>query len=126
MSRIRGKNTTPERVVRSELHSRGFRFRIHRKDLPGSPDIVLSKYRTVIFVHGCYWHRHEGCKYATTPKSNVEFWLNKFNENTQRDSRNQKALKDLGWKVLIVWECEISKTGFFDNLVGQIRGEKAK
>ena len=126
MSRIRGKNTTPERVVRSELHSRGFRFRIHRKDLPGSPDIVLPKYRTVIFVHGCYWHRHEGCKYATTPKSNVEFWLNKFNENTQRDSRNQKALKELGWKVLIVWECEISKTGFFDNLVGQIRGEKAK
>ena len=109
MSRIRGSNTRPERVVRSLLHRLGYRFRLHRKDLPGRPDIVLPKYRTVIFVHGCYWHRHPRCKYAYTPKSNVEFWEKKFAENMERDRRDRRALRKLGWGVLTVWECEIAE-----------------
>lgn len=91
---------------------------MHLKDLPGKPDIVLPKYKTVIFVHGCYWHRHPGCKYAYTPKTRVEFWLTKFRENVERDKRSQSALKDKGWRVLIVWECEIqdNEAGLADRL----------
>lgn len=85
----------------------GFRFRIHRKDLPGTPDIVLPKYRTVVLVHGCYWHRHEGCRFAYTPKSRVKFWKSKFRENVERDARNRAQLQDLGWRVITVWECEL-------------------
>jgi len=107
MSRIRAKSTKPELIVRSILHRLGFRFRINRKDLPGKPDIVLPKYKTVIFVHGCYWHRHKGCKKATTPKKNHDFWVNKFNENITRDQRNQAELEQLGWGVIILWECKI-------------------
>ncbi len=106
MSRIKGKDTTPELRVRSTLHKLGYRFRLHRKDLPGKPDIVLPKYRTVIFVHGCYWHRHPGCKYAYTPKSRVEFWTKKFQENVERDRINDEALKIAGWKIWIIWECQ--------------------
>jgi len=108
MSAIKSKNTRPEIVVRKFLHSKGYRFRIHRKDLPGSPDIVLPKYKTVVFVHGCFWHRHEGCKYKTNPKTRKEFWENKFNQNIKRDRNNFKELKKLNWKVLVIWECELN------------------
>ena len=107
MSRIRGKDTKPEIAVRSILHRTGYRFRLHRRDLPGNPDIVLPKYHTVILVHGCFWHRHRGCKYAYTPKSRVDFWQKKFTENVERDKRNRKALRQEGWKVVVVWECEL-------------------
>ena len=107
MSGIRCKNTKPELLLRSALHALGFRFRIQRKDLPGKPDIVLPKYKTIIFVHGCFWHRHPGCKYAYTPKSNVEFWMNKLEGNVIRDRLTEKTLEEMGWRVLIVWECEI-------------------
>ena len=106
MSAIKSKNTKPEIAVRRLLHSMGYRFRLHRKDLPGSPDIVLPKYKTVIFVHGCFWHRHENCKYASTPKTRKEFWENKFNSNKKRDQKIQKEIIDLGWKFIIIWECE--------------------
>jgi len=106
MSRIKGKNTKPEMIVRSMLHRLGFRFRLHRKDLPGKPDIVLPKYRTVFFVHGCFWHRHEGCKYTYLPKSRIEFWEKKFRQNVARDQEALKKLGAKGWRVLIVWECQ--------------------
>ena len=106
MSAIKSKNTKPEIAVRKLLHSMGYRFRLHRKDLPGSPDIVLPKYKTVIFVHGCFWHRHKNCKYASTPKTRQEFWEAKFRENINRDKLNQENLSSKGWKIIIVWECE--------------------
>ena len=109
MSAIKSKNTKPEIEVRKLLHSLGYRFRLHRKDLPGTPDIVLPKYKTVIFVHGCFWHRHENCKYASIPKTRTEFWENKFKENIERDKKTQEKLQNLGWKTKIVWECEIKK-----------------
>ena len=112
MSAIKSKNTKPEIAVRKLLHAMGFRFRLHRKDLPGSPDIVLPKYKTVIFVHGCFWHRHENCKYASTPKTRQEFWNKKFNENINRDKINQENLSSKGWKIIIVWECEIKDKDF--------------
>jgi len=107
MRRIRSKNTTPEKVVRSLLHKLGFRFRLHRNEMPGKPDIVLPKYKTAIFVHGCFWHRHTGCKRATFPKSNVEYWLEKFKKNVRRDKRNRMDLENTGWKFVLIWECEI-------------------
>ena len=107
MSKIRSKNTTPEIKVRKLLHSMGYRFRLHRKDLPGKPDIVLPKYKTVIFVHGCFWHGHEGCRYAVIPKSNTHYWKNKINNNISRDNNNLILLSELKWKVLIIWECEL-------------------
>ena len=107
MSAIKSKNTNPEIAVRKLLHSMGYRFRLHRKDLPGSPDIVLPKYKTVIFVHGCFWHRHENCKYATTPKTRKEFWENKFKANINRDNLNQANLSLKGWKIIIIWECQL-------------------
>ena len=107
MSAIKSKNTKPEIKVRKVLHSMGYRFRLHSKDLPGSPDIVLPKYKTVIFVHGCFWHRHQNCKYASTPKTRQEFWNKKFNENINRDKINQENLSSKGWKIIIIWECEI-------------------
>jgi DNA mismatch endonuclease, patch repair protein len=110
MSRIRNKDTKPELIVRSILHRMGYRFRLHGKNLPGKPDIVLLKYQTVIFVHGCFWHRHKGCKYAYKPKSRNEFWNKKFQENIERDAKNKEKLEKAGWNVSIVWECEIQKT----------------
>ena len=107
MSAIKSKNTKPEIAVRKVLHSMGYRFRLHGKDLPGSPDIVLPKYKTVIFVHGCFWHRHENCKYASTPKTRKEFWENKFRENIVRDKSNQANLLSIGWKIIIIWECQL-------------------
>ena len=107
MAAIKSKNTKPEIKVRKVLHSMGYRFRLHSKNLPGSPDIVLPKYKTVIFVHGCFWHRHQNCKYASTPKTRQEFWNKKFNENINRDKINQENLSSKGWKIIIIWECEI-------------------
>ena len=112
MSAIKSKNTKPEIKVRKVLHSMGYRFRLHSKNLPGSPDIVLPKYKTVIFVHGCFWHRHQNCKYASTPKTRQEFWNKKFNENINRDKINQENLSSKGWKIIIVWECEINDKDF--------------
>jgi len=106
MSRIRGRDTAPEKTVRSVLHRIGCRFRLHRRDLPGSPDIVLPKYRTVVFVHGCFWHRHPSCRFAYTPKTRVRFWSRKFAENVERDRRVRRRLRDLGWRVIVIWECE--------------------
>ena len=107
MSRIRGKNTRPEMVVRSALHRLGYRFRLHRKDLPGQPDIVLPKHGIVIFVNGCFWHRHKGCSRTTTPKSNTAFWEKKFSDTISRDKKQQRLLKKAGWRVLIFWECQV-------------------
>lgn len=107
MSRIRGRDTSPEMTVRSALHARGYRFRLHRKDLPGKPDVVLPKYRTVVFVHGCFWHRHSRCRNATTPTANARFWADKFAENTERDARRTRDLRKLGWHVFVIWECEV-------------------
>ena len=107
MAQIRGKDTAPEKVVRSLLHALGFRFRLHRQDLPGKPDIVLPKHKSVIMVHGCFWHRHPGCKYAYDPKSRVEFWQEKFRRNVERDGEVRAALRNMGWKVIVVWECEL-------------------
>ncbi|WP_430735394.1 very short patch repair endonuclease [Halodesulfovibrio aestuarii] len=106
MGRIRSSNTKPEKIVRSLLHRMGFRFRLHRKDLPGKPDIVLPRYHSVVFVHGCFWHRHEGCKECTTPKTNTEFWLEKFQKNIERDVRVKQELEGAGWHVITVWGCE--------------------
>jgi DNA mismatch endonuclease (patch repair protein) len=108
MSGIRGKNTKPEIQVRSLLHKMGYRFRLHRKDLPGKPDIVLPKYKAVVFVNGCFWHRHSGCRYAYTPKSRIAFWEEKFSKNIERDKDAQTKLENLNWKVLTVWGCETS------------------
>jgi len=110
MSKIRSKDTKPELVLRKALFARGFRYRVNEKHLPGKPDIVLPKYKTVIFLHGCFWHRHEGCKYAYTPKTNTEFWVDKITSNKERDKINTQKLTALGWNVLTVWECEIQHT----------------
>lgn len=107
MSKIRGKNTKPEIRVRSLLHQAGFRFRLHDKSLPGKPDIILPRYKTVIFVNGCFWHRHTGCKYASLPKSKIDFWKNKFDLNMKRDRQVSEELKKMNWRQLIIWECEI-------------------
>jgi DNA mismatch endonuclease (patch repair protein) len=107
MSKIRSKNTKPELALRKSLFARGFRYRVNVPDLPGKPDIVLRKYKTVIFLHGCFWHSHEGCKYAYTPKTNTKFWVNKIASNSERDKINAEKLMVLGWNVLTVWECEI-------------------
>lgn len=107
MSRIRGRDTRPELHLRSMLHRSGFRFRLHARNLPGRPDIVLPKYRTVIFVHGCFWHRHTGCSNTTMPSTRREFWQEKFDGNVRRDARNGVALVVTGWMVLTVWECEL-------------------
>jgi DNA mismatch endonuclease (patch repair protein) len=106
MARIRSKDTAPEIAVRKMLHSMGFRFRLHSKDLPGKPDIVLAKYKTVILVHGCFWHRHPHCKYAYVPKSRTEFWQKKFEYNQARDLKVRAALLEMGWHCCVVWECE--------------------
>lgn len=105
MSGIKGRNTRPEIQVRRFLHVHGLRFRLHRKDLPGRPDVVLPKYRVAVFVHGCFWHRHPGCKYTTNPSTREEFWKQKFAGNVERDLRSQEALLQAGWRVLVIWEC---------------------
>ena len=111
MSRIRGRDTKPEMIVRGVAHGLGFRFRLHRKDLPGSPDLVFPRHRAVIMVHGCFWHRHPGCAHASTPQTRVRFWEDKFEGNVVRDRRNEKALQELGWRVMVIWECETKDRG---------------
>lgn len=110
MSRIRGRDTNPEEIVRKYLFSKGLRYRKNDARYPGHPDIVLPKYHTIVFIHGCFWHRHPGCKYATMPATNIEFWQKKFSANVERDRREQTALKEMGWRVLIIWECELKKS----------------
>jgi DNA mismatch endonuclease (patch repair protein) len=120
MSKIRSKNTKPEITLRKALFAKGFRYRLNDKRLPGKPDIVLPKYKTVIFVHGCFWHKHEDCKYAYTPKTNTEFWVNKIISNRERDKVNAEKCKNIGWKVLTVWECEIRHTRDITALIDKI------
>jgi DNA mismatch endonuclease (patch repair protein) len=107
MSQIKGKNTKPEMLVRKFLHTNGFRYRLHVKNLPGKPDIVLPKYRTVIFVHGCFWHGHNHCRYYVVPKTRTDWWLNKINGNIANDVKAVKSLKKDGWRVITLWECEL-------------------
>lgn len=120
MSQIKSHDTSPELIVRRLLHQLGYRFRLHRKDLPGSPDIVLPKYKKVIFVHGCFWHRHQGCRYAYTPKSRIGFWQDKFNRNVNRDQEVTNELFRLGWKVYIIWECETKYTEVMQEIIDKI------
>ena len=120
MSRVRGKDTKPEMAVRRMLHQAGYRFRLHRRDLPGTPDLVFPSRKTAVFVHGCFWHRHEHCRRASTPKTRVEFWKEKFHRNVQRDRVNQNRLEQAGWKVIIVWECETTN---LESLGARLRRE---
>jgi len=117
MGRICSKNTKPEKIVRSLLHKLGYRFRLYRKDLPGKPDIILPKYSSIVMVHGCFWHRHKNCKYSYEPKSKVEFWKNKFKTNTIRDKKVIGELKSLGWRVLVIWECETKNIKSLSNII---------
>ena len=126
MSCIKGKGTKPEEMVRKYLFSHGFRYRKNDKRLPGTPDIVLPKYKTVIFVNGCFWHGHEGCKYFVWPKNNAEFWHKKIQDNILRDQKKVQALNILGWKVIVVWECKIKsdKEDTLKNLIKEIKGDE--
>jgi len=121
MSRIKGKNTKPEMVVRKFLHARGFRYKLHDKILPGKPDLVLPKYKTVIFIHGCFWHGHEGCKYYVVPKTRTEWWLNKINYNTANDVKAVKSLKKAGWKVITIWECNLKTAKVEKTLIALLK-----
>ena len=125
MSAIKSKNTKPEIKVRKVLHLMGYRFRLHRKDLPGSPDIVLPKFKTVIFVHGCFWHRHENCKYASNPKTRKEFWENKFKANVKRDKEIQEKIINIGWQYVVIWECETKNIdNLREKLIDSIKSKK--
>lgn len=121
MAAIRGKNSAPELAVRRFLHHAGLRFRLHKKELPGKPDIVLPRWRTVVFVHGCFWHRHPGCGYTATPQTRADFWQRKFDGNVKRDIAQQAALKAMGWRVFIIWECEITDQLRLESLVRRIQ-----
>ena len=117
MSRIRSKGSVPEILVRRIIHRLGYRFRLHVKKLPGKPDLVLKRHKLIVLVHGCFWHRHQGCKISTTPKSNTEFWVTKFERNVTRDLKNQKVLREMGWRVETIWECE---TKDWDKLISRL------
>lgn len=126
MGLVRGKNTKPELRVRRMAHGLGYRYRLHRRDLPGKPDLVFPARRKVIFVHGCFWHRHPGCKLARLPKSRQDFWIPKLEQNRARDLEHQRALEELGWSVLVLWECEVKngellKTRLLEFLEGESR-----
>lgn len=116
MSRIKGKNTKPEDIVAKYLFAHGFRYRRNVKTLPGTPDIVLKKYKTVIFVNGCFWHAHEGCRYFVLPEENREFWNEKLLRNRERDAEKQKQLQELGWNVIVIWECELKNNKIEETL----------
>ena len=120
MRQVRSKDTKPEMLVRSFLHQKGFRFRLHVKSLPGHPDIVLPKYKTVIEVRGCFWHRHRGCKAATTPASNTAYWTEKFQRNVERDKKTKASLQKLGWHVIVIWECQLKNTSYLSRLPNRI------
>lgn len=117
MRGVKAKNTKPEKLVRSSLHKLGYRFRIHRKDLPGKPDICLPKYRAIILVHGCFWHHHTGCKEGRLPTSNVSFWHKKIQRNIERDKENQFSLEQAGWSVMIIWECETRNLEYLESKI---------
>jgi len=127
MSRIRGKDTGPEMVIRRGLHARGLRYSLHRRDLPGTPDLVFPSKKAVVFVHGCFWHGHEGCVFFRMPKTNVAFWEEKIGRNRERDQKNTKALEEAGWKVITVWECSIrgrsepEVSDFLDELAEELK-----
>lgn len=125
MRQVRGKNTKPEMVVRRMVHGMGFRYRLHRRDLPGIPDLVFPSRKKVIFIHGCFWHRHPdpACKLARLPKSRLDFWLPKLEGNKKRDGRNQRALLDRGWQILVVWECEIGDKEQLANTISAFLGK---
>ena len=123
MSHIRGKDTRPEEIVRKYLFSKGYRYRKNDSRYPGKPDIVLPKYHTVIFVHGCFWHRHPGCRYATTPVTNRGFWQEKFSQNVTRDKVIQEQLKIMRWKVIVIWECEITRKGNREERLHKLENE---
>jgi len=125
MSRIRGRNTKPELVVRSVLLRLGYRFRLHRRDLPGRPDIILPRHKTVVLVHGCFWHRHPRCKSAYTPKSNLSFWQAKFAGNVERDRVAVRRLQKLGWRVVVVWECQTADAGTLAERLTELLSWKA-
>lgn len=134
MSKIRSQNTKPEKQLRSLLFANGFRFRIHRKDLPGKPDVILSKFNTIIFVHGCFWHYHTDCPEGRIPSSNSEFWRNKLSKTIERDKKHIEALEKSGWKVIIIWECEIEKLRknkevqlqLFNTILNNLKSQNAK
>jgi DNA mismatch endonuclease, patch repair protein len=117
MRRVKREHTLPEMIVRRELHSRGFRYRLHVSDLPGSPDLVFPGRRLVVFVHGCFWHRHQGCRRTTTPKTRAQFWEQKFRANLERDERKRKLLEQQGWAVHVVWECEARSGTYLETLL---------
>lgn len=123
MSHIRGKDTDVEKRVRSLLHSLGYRFRLHVDGLPGKPDIVLPKYASIVFVHGCFWHGHKGCKRASIPQTNREFWIRKITGNVQRDTRTVRDLRKLGWKVLVIWQCQTRNLAELENRIAKFFGK---
>ncbi len=120
MRSVKGVDTGPERLVRSSLHRMGYRFRLHRSDLPGRPDIVLPKHKIVIFVHGCFWHGHPGCKHSARPRSHTDFWTRKLDRNIQRDKANIRALRRTGWRVLVIWECQIQAKREIDEIIREL------
>lgn len=120
MARIRGRDTAPEMQVRRYLHAAGLRFRVNDRSLPGAPDVVIPRHRCAIFVHGCFWHRHAGCRFTTTPATRVDFWQTKFAGNVERDQRAEQRLREEGWHVLTIWECEVNNLDNLDNLFWQI------
>ena len=124
MSGIRGKNTAPELAVRRFLHGRGFRYRLHDRCLPGRPDLVLSSYRTVVFVHGCFWHQHQDCRFAVMPKTNSAFWEAKLMGNRERDAKQLKSLAELGWHCEVIWECEAATPAVMKSLVKRLRSRR--
>jgi DNA mismatch endonuclease (patch repair protein) len=124
MSRIRSKDTKPEMIVRKYLHSKGFRFRLHRKDLPGRPDIVFPKYKTVVFIHGCFWHGHQNCTYFKIPKTNADWWLQKINRNIENDKKAKQHLKKEGWNVIDIWECDLKNNS--KKILARIPGKITK
>lgn len=124
MSRIRSCNTFPEKTVRSILHANGFRFRIHRKDLPGKPDIVLPKFRTVVFVHGCFWHKCPHCKSGRLPKSNLSYWEPKLRKNQERDENNSLQLKKIGWNVITIWTCQTDEKNIQRLLISKLANQE--
>lgn len=129
MSQIKGKNTKPEEIVRKFLFNNGFRYRKNDRSLPGTPDIVLPKYKTVIFVNGCFWHGHEGCRYYVIPKTNTDFWVDKINTNIQRDKKKASELSEFGWNIIVIWECQLKK-GLIEytlkNLIDKIKLNKTQ
>ena len=121
MAGIRGRDTAPELAIRRIAHRMGLRFRLHRRDLPGRPDIVFPKFRSAVFVHGCFWHQHGGCRFAHIPKSRVTYWTQKFSRNVARDRSNEEALRALGWRVIVIWECEARNGKQVEQRLGSIR-----